>query len=97
MPSLTTDEFRLLAFMRGYADRVEQHLDPSWVQEMLEFSEAQMRTTARGLAAKGLVEVFEWRPNKILLLENPEIGEGPHMPDIKLTTCGWNYLRTSEA
>src|SRR5438876_12276132 len=97
MPPLTEDEFRLLAFMRGYADRVEQHLDPGWVQEQLEFSETRMRKAARGLAAKGLVEVFEWQPNKVQLLENPEIGEGPHMPDIRLTAHGWSYLRTPEA
>ena len=94
MPPVTDDEFRLLAFMRGYADRCEQHLDPGWVQDQLEFSPAQMREAIRGLAARGLVEVFEWAPSKVQLLENPEVGEGPHMSDIRMTECGWNYLRT---
>jgi hypothetical protein len=97
MAPLSDDEFRLLAFMRGYADRVERHLAPGWVREQLEFSEGQMHKAARALAARGLVEVFEWQPNKVQLLENPAIGEGPHMPDIKLTEYGWNYLRTPEA
>jgi hypothetical protein len=83
--------------MRGYADRPEQHLDPGWVQEQLEFSETRMRTAARGLAARGLVEIFEWSPSKLDLIEDPEIGEGPHMPDIRVTDHGWNYLRPSEA
>ena len=64
---------------------------------MLEFSETQMRTTARGLAAKGLAEVFEWSPSKADLIEHPEIGEGPYMPDIRLSAHGWNYLRPPEA
>ena len=97
MPPLSEDEFRLLAFLRGYADRPEQHFCPGSIGKMLEFSETRLRKAARALAAKGLVEVFEWRPNKVQLLEHPEIGEGPHMPDIKLTTYGWSYLRTPEA
>src|SRR4029453_16107203 len=92
MPPLTEDEFRLLAFLRGYADRPEQHFCPTSIGEMLEFSETQMRKAARGLAAKGLAEVFEWQPSKGQLFANPEIGEGSHMPDIRLTAHGWNYL-----
>ena len=94
---LTEDEFRLLAFLRGYADRPEQHFCPHSIGTMLEFSEDRMRQAARGLAANGLVEVFQWRPNKVQLLEHPEIGEGPHMPDIKLTAQGWHFLRTPKA
>ena len=97
MPPLTEDEFRLLAFLRGYADRLEQHFCPTSIGRMLEFSEEQMRKAARGLAAKGLAELFEWSPSKLDLIEHPEIGEGPHMPDIRLTGHGWNYLRTPEA
>src|SRR5437764_1201842 len=58
MAPLTEDEFRLLAFMRGYADGPQQHLDPGWVQEHLGFSEARMRKAARALEARGLVEIF---------------------------------------
>ena len=97
MPPLTEDEFRLLAYMRGYADSPTQHLDPGWVQEQLEFSRAQMQTAARALASRGLVEIFEWSPSKLDLIEHPEIGKGPHMPDIRVTEYGWNYLRAAEA
>ena len=96
MPGLTDIEFRLLAFMRGYADRCEQHFDPGWIQQLLELPDSKMREAARGLAAKGLAEVCEWKPNKVQLLLHPEIGEGPHMPDIRLTVEGWNYLRPHE-
>jgi hypothetical protein len=96
MPPLTEDEFRLLAFLRGYADRPDQHFDPGSIGRMLEFSESRLRNAARGLAGRGLADVFEWRPNKVQLLEHPEIGEGPHMPDIRLTAHGWNYLRPPE-
>jgi hypothetical protein len=96
MSPLSDDEFRLLAFMRGYADRCEQHLAPTWVQEQLEFSTSKMRDAANGLAEKGLVEFFDWRPRKIDLLLDPEIGEGPFMCDIRLTEYGWNYLRRRE-
>lgn len=96
MTPLTEDEFRLLAYLRGYADGPEQHLDPGWVRAQLEFSEGQMRKAARGLVARGLVEIFEWSPSKLDLIEHPEIGERPHMPDIRVTEYGWNYLRPSE-
>ena len=94
---LGNDEFRLLAYLRGYADNCEQHLDPAWVQQQLGFSLAQMQKAARVLAARGLVEFFEWRPLKIDLIEHPEIGEGPHASDIRVTEYGWNYLRTPQA
>jgi hypothetical protein len=96
MPPVSEDEFRLLAFMRGYADRAEQHLCPDWLQEQLEFSQAQMRKAARGLAERGLVEIYEWSPAALDLIEHPEIGVGPHMPDIRVTEFGWTYLRTPE-
>ena len=96
MPPLIQDEFRLLAFMRGYADRCEQHFDPGWLQRFLELSEARMHKAARGLAAKGLVAVFEWQPSKGQLFANPELGEGPRMRDIGLTEYSWNYLRPPE-
>ena len=91
-PALSNDEFRLLAYLRGYADNCEQHLDPNWVQKQLELSLSQMQKAARGLAARGLVEFFEWQPLKIDLLEHPQIGEGPQMSDIRVTQCGWNHL-----
>jgi hypothetical protein len=96
MRPLTDDEFRLLAYLRGYADRCGQLLDPGWVREQLEFSADQMREAARGLAKCGLAEVFEWGPRKIDLLFQPEIAEGPFMSDIRLTERGWNYLRRQE-
>ena len=95
--ALSNDEFRLLAYLRGYADNCEQHLDPGWVQQQLEFSLSQMQNAARGLVTRGLVEFFEWQPLKIDLLEHPEIDEGPHMSDIRVTQYGWHYLRTQEA
>jgi hypothetical protein len=91
MPPLGDDEFRLLAYMRGYADRLGQRLDPNWVREQLEFDEARMRSAANALAKRGLAEFFDWKPRKIDLLFEPEIGEGPFM--IRLTEHGWNYLR----
>jgi hypothetical protein len=97
MPPLTEDEFRLLAYLRGYADRCEQHLDPNWVQTQLEFSATQMREAANGLAKRGLVEFFEWKPRKIDVLFEPEIGEVPFMCDIRMTEYGWNFLRREEA
>jgi hypothetical protein len=93
---LSEDEFRVLAYMRGYADRREQHLDPNWVQAQLEFSAERMRAAANGLAQKGLVEFFEFTPRKIDQFFEPEIGEGPYMCDIRLTEHGWNYLRRQE-
>jgi hypothetical protein len=92
-PSLTHDEFRLLAYLRGYADRCEQHLDPTWVQKQLVFSIAQMLAAARGLAAQGLAEFFEYDPPEDLRLEPPEFLPGPVPCDIRLTEYGWNYLR----
>ncbi len=97
IPPLSDDEFRLLAYLRGYADSPAQHLDPGWVQEQLEFTKPQMRKAAHGLAERGLVEIFEWSPSKLDLIQHPEIGEGPHMPDIRITEHGWSYLRPPEA
>lgn len=97
MLPFTDDEFRVLAYMRGYVDRCEQHLDPGWVQQQLEFNEDRMRAAANGLVKRGLVEFFDWKPSKIDLLFEPEIGEGPFMCDIRLTEHGWNYLRRQEA
>ena len=97
MAPLTDDEFRLLAYLRGYADRCEQHLDPNWVREQLGFSTERMRASANALAKKGLVVFFEFKPRKIDLLFEPGIGEGPFMCDIRVTEHGWNYLRGQEA
>jgi hypothetical protein len=97
MPPLTDDEFRLLAYLRGYADRCGQSLDPSWVREQLEFSPERMRKSARGLAARALVDLFEWEPRKIDLIFEPEIGKGPYFSNIRVTEHGWNYLRRQEA
>jgi hypothetical protein len=96
MPPLTDDEFRVLAFLRGYADRCEQHLEPNFVQNLLEFTTERMRAAANGLARRGLVEFLQWKPRKVDLLFEPEIGEGPFMCDIRLTGRGWNYLRREE-
>jgi hypothetical protein len=96
MNPLSDDEFRLLAFMRGYADACEQRLDPNWLQLMLEFTPDRMRRAARGLVERGLAEFFEWAPSKVDLLFEPEIGQGPFMCDIRLTLHGWNALRRAE-
>lgn len=96
MPAISDDEFRLLAFLRGYADCLGQRLDPNWVREQLEFDEPRMREAARGLAKQDLVEFFDWKPRKIDLFFEPAIGEGPFMCDIRLTERGWNYLRRQE-
>ena len=91
--SLTEDEFRLLAYLRGYADHCDQHLDPTWVREQLEFSLQRMQDAARGLVRKGLAEFFEFVPPPWMRQTQPEIAPGPTPCDIKLTKIGWNYLR----
>ena len=96
MRPLTDDEFRLLAYLRGCADRCDQHFDPGWVAEQLGFSAEHMRAAARGLAGQGLASAFEWSPRKVDLLFHPEIGDGPFMTDIRLTDHGWNYFRRQE-
>jgi hypothetical protein len=97
MPPLSEDEFRLLAYMRGYVDHRAQHLDPNWVQQQLQLTPAQMRKAANGLARRGLVAFFEWKPSKAVLFFDPEIGEGPFMCDIAVTDRGWEYLRRQDA
>src|SRR5262249_37657139 len=96
MASLTEDEFRLLAYLRGYADRCDQHLDPNWVQRQLGFCDSRMRSAANSLAKRGLVEFFDWRPIQTQLSFDPELGEGPFMCDICMTEHGWNYFRRQE-
>jgi hypothetical protein len=93
MPSLplTEDEFRLLAYMRAYADHRDQHLDPGWVREQLDFSLKQLQCAARGLAVRGLAEFFEWRPDDPKLVP-PECADGPMPMDIRLTHKGWDLL-----
>ncbi|HEV2295701.1 MAG TPA: hypothetical protein VGR35_17775 [Tepidisphaeraceae bacterium] len=91
--ALTEDEFRLLAYARAYADHRDQSLDPTWVQEQLEFSLDQLRAAARGLARRGLAEFFEWRPDDPSLVP-PDFGDDGPMPmNVKLTSAGWDYLR----
>jgi hypothetical protein len=90
---LTEDEFRLLAYVRSYADRCEQHLSPDWVQQQLEFSLSQMQDAARGLATRGLAEFFEFQPPEEFLREHPEITAESMPTDIRLTQAGWDYLR----
>lgn len=94
--SLNEDEFRLLAYVRAYADGPAQHLDPTWVQEQLAFSLAQMQEAARGLADKGLAEFFEFDPPADVLAKHPEITPGPHPCDIHLTAQGWHFLRRDQ-
>src|ERR1700722_9505526 len=92
---LTDNEFRVLAYVRAYADHSKQHLDPNWVQGQLEFSFDQMRSACHGLVAKGLAEFFEYEPSAEVLLEHPEVPPGLRMCDICLTEKGWNHLRPS--
>jgi hypothetical protein len=91
---LTEDEFRVLAYARAYVDHRDQSLDPTWIREQLEFSLDQLRAAARGLAVRGLVEFFEWRPDDPSLIV-PELFEddGPMPMNLKLTPAGWDYLR----
>jgi hypothetical protein len=92
--ALSEDEFRLLAYVRGYADHRDQRLDPSWVQEQLEFGLDQLRAAARGLARRGLAEFFEWRPDDPSLVPPDfQSDDGPMPMDLKLTSAGWDYLR----
>ena len=93
--SLSDDEFRVLAYIRAYADHCEQHLDPTWVQEQLGFSLSQMQTAARSLAIRGLAEFREFDPAAYLLNAHPELSAFafPMPCDIRLTQSGWNYLR----
>jgi hypothetical protein len=90
---LNDDEFRLVAYLRGYADRCGQRLDPGWVQEQLEWSLPQMQRAARQLAELGIVEFFEFEPPDSLLRTHPALEPGPMPCDIRLTQLGWNYLR----
>ena len=92
--ALTEDEFRLLAYIRAYSDRREPHLDPTWVQEQLEFSVEHLRCAARVLVDRGLAEFFEFDPPAWLLKAHPELGvlTFPMPGDICLTENGWNYL-----
>ncbi len=89
---LTEDEFRLLAFARAYADHRDQRLVPTWIQEQLGLTLGQLQDAARGLAARGLAEFFEWRPDDAKDVP-PEFGDGPMPMDLKLTPAGWEYLR----
>jgi hypothetical protein len=91
--ALTEDEFRLLAYVRAYAHGRHQSLDPTWVQEQLEFSLDRLRAAARGLTQRGLAEFFEWRPDDARLVP-PDFPDGGPMPmNLRLTSIGWDYLR----
>ena len=90
---LAEDEFRLLAYVRAYSDRREQHLDPQWVQKQLEFSMPQLQRAARELVTRGLATFFEWEPSDQDLAKNPELAPGIRCCDISLTEQGWDYLR----
>lgn len=89
---LSDDEFRVLAYIRAYADHCDQHLDPTWVQEQLELSLSQMQNAGRTLADRGLAEFFEFDPPAELLRAHPQLKPGPMPCDIRLTRTGWNYL-----
>jgi len=89
---LTEDEFRLLAFVRGYADHCEQSLDPLWIREQLEFTLDRFREAARSLADRGLVEFFEWRPDDPAHFPSG-IHDGMIPMNMKFTQEGWEYLR----
>jgi hypothetical protein len=65
LPPLSDDEFRLLAFLRDYADRCEQHLEPNWIQDQLKFSVEQMRK-----AARALLPVCRWARRAIKTVES---------------------------
>jgi hypothetical protein len=87
---LTEDEFRLLAFARAYADQPQQHLVPTWLGEQLGLTLTQSQEAARGLAARGLAEFFEGRPDDANLVP-PEFGDGPMPMDLKLTPTGVEF------
>jgi hypothetical protein len=91
--SLTEDEFRLLAYVRAYSDNREQSLDPTWVQEQLEFSLDRLRSAALGLASRGLAEFLEFEPPENFLQAHPEISAGQIPCAVQLTKFGWDYLR----
>lgn len=90
---LTEDEFRLLAYVRAYADHPDQSLDPEWVQEQLAFSLDRLRAAGRGLATRGLAEFFEWQPEEPGLALPDFEDDGPMPTNLKLTSQGWEYLR----
>lgn len=90
--ALSEDEFRLLAYVCGYVERWDQHLDPGWVQEQLEWSRSRMQEVARSLAARGLVEFFEFDPPDYLRRFEPSLEPGPMSCDIRLTERGWKFL-----
>src|SRR2546423_575078 len=89
---LSEDEFRLLAYLRAYADHRDQSLDPGWVQEQLALPLNRLQAAARGLAVRGLAEFFEWRPDDPKLVPR-EYGDGPMPMDIRLTQKGWESRR----
>ena len=88
---LGEDGFRLLAFMRAYADDCDQHLEPSWIQDQLGFTLDRLRAAARSLAGRGLVEFFEWRPDDPAHWPS-QIRDGLIPMDLKVTRAGWDYL-----
>jgi hypothetical protein len=91
--ALTEDEFRLLAYVRAYADHRDQSLDPTWVQQQLEFSLDRLRAAARGLTQRGLAEFFELRPDDLSVMPPGSPYDGPMPMNLKLTSSGWDYLQ----
>jgi hypothetical protein len=92
---LEHDEFRVMAYLRGYADGWGNgnHLDPGSVAEQLGFDAARMRRVARRLAALGLVSIYEFNGTPQETMFHPDPTGGPILMDICLTERGWNYLR----
>jgi hypothetical protein len=89
---LSEDEFRLLTYLRAYADHRDQSLDPDWVREQLDLPLNRLQAAARGLAVRGFAEFFEWRPDDPKMVPS-KYGDGPMPMDIRLTHKGWDSLR----
>jgi hypothetical protein len=93
---LSEDEFRILLYIRAYADNQQQHLDPGWVREQLCLSPERIQRASRLLAELGLAEFFEFNIPEDLLRQYPQFGPNPTACDICLTERGWNYLRAEQ-
>jgi hypothetical protein len=93
--SLSEEEFRVLAYIRAYADSREQFIDMEWIQEQLSLSPAQIEQASSNLAAHGFADFFEWVPSDLLGLKLTISGRGTIMTNIRLTERGWSYLRNS--
>jgi hypothetical protein len=92
---LSAEEFRLLAYLRGYADGWgdRYHLDPVYVQEQLELTIDSMDRASLRLAELGFVTVHEHGLSGTIDGVDVSKAYPLRMSDICLTEKGWSCLR----